>query len=547
MKSFFKWLINSFRRQPTAQLPRVSPVTHGHGHSECCVRPIVFAGPRFFIHFLTTGNPTKVYSVADRVGVELADALRQKEFGPDPLRFFFKDLRDSLNNWREQPVISSIREILRNMDIRYEHDCYLATSTYGMPALMVRFVVLDDIVMTVGLSINGDLQEADVLEWHRDNPIPGIVLPKMVLTTEKQPRIGYVQKHSDCGSSIAVLLNPAEYYDMDQAGRSATAIIAIASALYNSLYNRPAHREDYLSMMAIFYSRAWSTFSIKIQPGHYYAPQLGVFAMSLILDDMPPVMLMFLPQGYDIGNLPPFDMFKETMAESLGRPYPIEGALQPDKVPSANSMLVENFHYDQASEHLKAVAKVIYHSVDNRLMHEFTIHDVLSKFGLVECPSGFARQVANACTALQNAEIRDQVEELIDEYRRKHGEVVGLEKPKAYVDSLKLDNRKLENALRDRFASLEAHRSFCAHRHETQRQKAVVQTRTVKQPERQRFSDDWRGPSQTDSAIAQAMVMAAVLTDDTPTHRCDPTPASESVCRDDSPSYSSCDSNPSFD
>ena len=87
MKSFFKWLINSFRRQPTAQLPRVTPVTHGHGHSECCVRPIVFAGPRFFIHFLTTGSEDKLTSVANRVGVELADELRQKEFGTDPLRF----------------------------------------------------------------------------------------------------------------------------------------------------------------------------------------------------------------------------------------------------------------------------------------------------------------------------------------------------------------------------------------------------------------------------------------------------------------------------
>lgn len=543
MKSFFKWLINSFRRQPTVQLPRVTPVTYGHGHSECCVRPVVFAGPRFFIHFLTTGNADKLASIANRVGVELADELRQKEFGTDPLRFFFKNHSDALENWRNQPVIDAVRSILRNMNLRTEHDGYLASSVYGMPALMYRCVLLNDVVMTVGFSINGGLQEADVLEWLRDDPIRGIVVPKMVLTSGPHPHISFVQKHHESGSSIAMLLDPAKVYDMEQAARASVAIIAIASALYNSLYNRPRHREDYLNMMGIFYSRAWSTFSIKIQPGHYFSAQMEVFSMSLVLDDHPPMLLVFMPTRFELGNLPQFSAFVNVMAESAGRPYPIESALKMETTPQAGSMLVESFHYEQAKAHLENVAPAVYRSVGDILGHEFSIHDVFKMFGLVECPAVFARHVVNLCEKWQERDVQERAQAMVADYQRIHGTADSLDVLRAYVDGLQLENRKLENALRDRFAMMYSSNRYREREAERQKQKPL------KHVEHQSFSREWRDTSQTNNTALAAMVAASMLPDDTPTHRCDPTPSvTESVCRDDSPSYSSCDtSTSSFD
>lgn len=543
MKSFFKWLINSFRRQPTAQLPRVSPVTHGHGHSECCVRPIVFAGPRFFIHFLTTGSEGKLTSVANRVGVELADELRQKEFGTDPLRFFFKNRLDALENWRNQPVISAVRSILRNMDLRADHDGYLASSVYGMPALMYRCVLLNDVVMTVGLSINGGLQEADVLEWLQDAPLPGVVVPKMVLTPGPQPQVGFVQKHHECGSSIAVLLDPTKAYDMEQVTRTSVAIIAIASALYNSLYNRPRHREDYLNMMAIFYSRAWSTFSIKIRPGHYFNAQMEVFSMSLVLDDLPPVLLVFMPTHSNLGNLPQFSAFVDVMVESAGRPYPIQSAFQNEKEAEATSMLVKSFHLEQAKVHLEMVSPVVYRSVDEPMNHEFSIHDVFKMFGLVECPATFASQVVKQCEKWREQDVQERAAAIVADYQRIHGTADSLDVLRAYVDGMKLENRKLENALRDRFAMMYSSNRYREREAERQKQKPL------KHVEHQSFSREWRDTSQTNDTAIATMVATSMLLDDTPTHRCDTTPSvTESVCRDDSPSYSSCDtSTPSCD
>lgn len=546
MKRFFNWLFGTARRKQQPPLPRVSPVTDGKGFCECVVRPAIFAGPNFFIHFLTAGNVDKMESIAHRVGVEMADTLRQIEFGENPLRFSFKDLSDALANWSKLPVIAEVKNILRAMDLPGAYEHYLSLNTNGMPALMYRCVLLDDVVMTVCFSTNGALKESEAVEWLRTDPIPGFIVPRLVLTTEEGPRLAFVQKSPYNSGAVALMMDPSQGYDLAHAQRLSTDFIRIASVLYNDISTRPYHLEDYLRLTARLYARAWDTFAIKVFPGHYYNARESIFSMSLALDGLPALQLVFMPHDYDIGNLPPQAVLNEVMAESLGRPYPIDKALTAPQANNEEDRQFDMFHERQALAHVSVVTEIVYNSVmaalkekepceSVNLARQFNIHDIYGIFGFTSCDSEFARAVVRGCDAKQRARVNEHASRHVEGFRTMFGENYGAENIDTYVSRAQPPAGVIEAKLRAMLINLRVDQRTA----ERERPSSVYHHRTTSL-ERPQFRNDWRNDAPQPDPVMQAVMVSTILQDDCAPARHE-TPVSESVCRDDTPTTSSSD------
>jgi hypothetical protein len=550
MKRFFNWIAGLFTKKPPVVLPEISRVTAQPGYCECIVRPVTYKGLPFFIHFLSNDRAEKMKGVATRVGIELADALRQCEFGENPLRFSFNDARDAIENWNKQAVIAEVRSIVGAMGLVPADERYLALRSYGTPALMFRMVLLNDVLMTVCFSQSDMLSENEPVEWLRDDPVVGFTLPQMVLETAKTQRLSFVQKQQQ-GGSISVMLDPSVGYVLDKVQSLSTDVLEVASLAYSEAEYRLDQEERFLDIVASIYASLRQRLSLTFAAGHYYDRNMGVFAIMMAVDTHPPMLLVFMPKGFEPSNLPAVDALAEAIRGSVNRPYPLGNVLAQCGVPVQEPTLSFNeFHEKQVRARVAPITRLVFDKTMGELMkssscpgeelnHRFSQSDVYALFSLTSCPPEFARVVAEKCENLRWNRAKDLAGTFIMQYHEEHGNEYSDARFDAFIAKHRPAQGVLEAEVRKELLQLgviKRNREF-AQRVAGQ----VIGHRHTTHIERPRFRDDWRDVSHPDPMV-QAAVLTTIMENDPPAHRCE-APVSEPVCRDESPSYDCGSSN----
>lgn len=544
MKRLFNWVASLFAKKPTVVLPEISRVTAQPGYCECIVRPVTFKGLPFFIHFLSNDQAEKMKGVALRVGIELADALRQREFGENPLRFSFHDARDAIENWNKQAVIAEVRSIVSAMGLVPTNEMYLALRSYGTPALMFRMVLLNDVLMTVCFSQSDMLSENEPVEWLRDNPVPGFTLPQMVLETEKTPRLSFLQKQHQ-GGSISVMLDPEVGYVLDKVQSISTCVLEAATLAYSEAEYRLDPEERFLDIAANIYAMLHQRLALTVPAGHYYDRNMGVFAIMMAIDTHPPMLLVFMPKGFVPNNLPSVDALVEAIRGSVNRPYPLGNVLAQSGIPVQEPALSFNeFHEKQVRARIMPITRLVFDKTMDELVmssscpgealnHRFTQSDVYAVFSLTSCPPEFARVVAEKCEILRWNRAKDMAGTFIKRYHEEHGNEYSDARFDAFIAKHRPAQGVLEAEVRKELLELGVVKRNQEFAHRAARQAAVSHHHTTRF-ERPRFRDDWRDVSHPDPMV-QAAVLTTIMENDPPVHRCE-TPSSEPVCRDESPS-----------
>ena len=545
MKRFFNWVASLFAKKPTVVLPEISRITAQPGYCECIVRPVTFKGLPFFIHFLSNDQAEKMKGVALRVGIELADALRQREFGESPLRFSFNDARDAMENWNKQAVIAEVRAIVAAMGLVPTNEMYLALRSYGTPALMFRMVLLNDVLMTICFSQSDMLSENEPVEWLRDNPVPGFTLPQMVLETEKTPRLSFLQKLHQ-GGSISVMLDPTVGYELSKVQSLATDVLEAATLAYSEAKYRVDQEERFLDIAANTYAMLHQRLSLTVPAGHYYDRNMGVFAIVIVVDTHPPMLLVFMPKGFVPNNLPSVDALAESIRGSVNRPYPLGSVLAQSGIPAQEPTLsVNEFHEKQVRARIVPITRLVFDKTMDALMlssscpgealnHKFTQSDVYALFSMTFCPAEFARLVAEKCEILRYNRAKDMAGTFIMQYHEEHGNEYSDARFDSFIAKHRPAQGVLEAEVRKELLELGINKRNQEFAHRAA-ERAAVSHHFSTRIERPGFRTEMRPVVQHPDPMVQAAVLTTIMENDPPVHRYE-APVSEPVCRDESPS-----------